>query len=76
MATSLSISNGCLLYGARVIIPLSLQRQVLQILRLGHFAVQPMKQLARTAVYCPRMDEDVKSMCQECFQCAEDQNKS
>ena len=37
---SLSTSEGCLFYGARVVIPISLQRQVLEILHLGHFGMQ------------------------------------
>ena len=48
---SLAITDGCLFYGARVVIPVSLQAQVLEILHLGHFGMQRMKQLARTAVY-------------------------
>lgn len=46
LCTSLSVYNRCLLYGARIVISLSLQRQVLQILHLGHFGTQRMKQLA------------------------------
>ena len=37
ICNSLSVSNGCLFYGTRVVIPLSLQPQVLEILHLGHF---------------------------------------
>ena len=51
LENSLSVTNGCLLYGNRVVIPASLQRGVLQILHLGHFGMQRMKQLARTAVW-------------------------
>ena len=70
----LSTTNGCLLYGSRVVVPESLQRQVLSILHLGHFGIQRMKQLARTAVYWPRIDEDIKRQCQQCGSCAEHQN--
>ena len=58
ISDSLSVCNGCLLYGSRVVVPLSLQKQVLAILHLGHFGIQRMKQLARTAVYWPRIDVD------------------
>ena len=51
LAISLSTAYGCLLYGSRVVIPPSLRPQVLQLLHLGHFGMQRMKQLARTAVY-------------------------
>ena len=56
LAVSLSTAHGCLLYGSRLVIPHSLRPQVLQLLHLGHFGMQRMKQLARTAVYWPRID--------------------
>ena len=37
---SLSVTNGCLFYGSRLVIPASLQPQVLEILHLGHFGIQ------------------------------------
>jgi len=72
---SLSISDGCLLYGSRVVIPLTLQPQVLQILHLGHLGMQRMKQLARSAVYWPRVDADIMVACRQCSSCAEHQNQ-
>ena len=73
-ADHLSITDGCLVYGTRVVIPSSLQSQVLQILHLGHFGMQRMKQLARTAVYWPRIDDDIAQTCRRCTACAEHQN--
>ena len=75
MAVSLSTANGCLLYGSRVVIPPSLRPQVLQLLHLGHFGMQRMKQLARTAVYWPRIDADIVDLCHQCTACAEHQIK-
>ena len=74
IATSLSTSCGCLLYGARLVIPHSLQQQVLKLLHLGHFGIQRMKQLARTAVYWPRIDYDIVDTCHKCYSCAQHQN--
>lgn len=48
-AASLSTIHGCLLYGSRVVVPPSLQPEVLELLHLGHFGIQRMKQLARIA---------------------------
>jgi hypothetical protein len=73
IAESLSTAEGCLLYGTRVVIPLSLQRQVLQILHLGHFGMERMKKLARTAVYWPRIDSDIEEASRQCTSCAEHQ---
>jgi len=71
---SLSLVHGCLLHGSRVVIPTSLQPQVLQILHSGHFGMQRMKQLARTAVYWPRIDADIVNESRCCGTCAEHQN--
>ena len=72
---SLTVSNGCLFYGARVCIPVSLQLQVLDILHIGHFGIQRMKQLARTAVYWPGIDSCIDELSHSCQTCAEHQNK-
>ena len=75
ISMSLSVAHGCLLNGSRVVIPSSLQPQVLQLFHLGHFGIQRMKQLARTAVYWPGIDKDIMDQCQQCSTCGEHQNK-
>ena len=50
-AASLSVTNDCLIDGNRVVISEPMQPQILDILHLGHFGMQRMKQLARSAVY-------------------------
>ena len=56
-------------------VPASLQRQVLEILHLGHFGIQRMKQLAKTAIYWPGIDKKIGEICHACTSCAEHQNK-
>ena len=46
-APSLSVTDDCLINGNRVMIPEAMQPQILDILHLGHFGMQRMKQLAR-----------------------------
>jgi hypothetical protein len=72
---SLSICNGCLVHGNRVVVPSKLRQQVLEILHLGHFGMERMKQLARTAVYWPNINNDIETTCRHCEACAEHQNK-
>jgi len=59
IADSLSVCHGCLLYGARVVIPNKLRRQVLDLLHKYNFGIQRMKQLARTVVYWPNIDSNI-----------------
>ena len=70
IAHSLSVCHGCLLYGARVVIPNKLRRQVLNILHEWHFGIQRMKQLARTAVYWLNIDSDILDLFRQCPTCA------
>ncbi len=71
---NLTVSHDCVFYGSRVVIPKNLQRSILNILHLGHFGIQRMKQLARTAVYWPSIDTDIMHATRGCVSCAENQN--
>ena len=75
IADSLSICHGCLMFGNRVVIPSAIRHQVLEHLHLGHFGMHRMKQLARTAVYWPNINEDIEATCRHCVPCGEHQNK-
>ena len=72
---SLSICHGCLIHGSRVVIPQSLQSKALDLLHLGHFGMERMKQLARTAVYWPGIDAAIEMASRRCDSCGEHQNK-
>ena len=53
----------------------TLRSQVLKLLHEGHFGIQKMKQLARTTVYWPNIDNDIVDLCRSCTSCAEHQNR-
>ena len=74
-STELSITEGCLVYGGRVVIPYSLQKQVLSELHTGHIGMVRMKATARSFVLWPALDRDVESIVKSCFTCQEQQNK-
>ena len=73
-SSSLSVVDDCLINGNRVVIPEAMQKQILDILHLGHFGMQKMKQLARSAVYWPHIDSQIEDTCRCCTACAEHQN--
>ena len=74
LADSLLTEGGCLLYGARIVIPRRIQSQILTLLHLGHFGINRMKQLARSVVYWQGIDKDIEHLCRSCTSCAEHQN--
>ena len=71
---SLTVSYGCLFFGSRIVIPESVRSKVLDLLHLGHFGMQRMKQLARSVVYWPHIDKDIERVARSCSSCAEQQN--
>ena len=62
----LSLQDGCLLWGSRVVIPHSGQQYVLQQLHEAHPGVTRMKQLARTIVWWPGIDQDIECRNNDC----------
>ena len=66
----LSIQNGCVLWGTRVIVPSKLRPALLQELHAGHAGSSRMKELARSYIWWPGLDkdlEDVSSSCSDCL---------
>ena len=58
-----------------VVIPASLQDQVFNLLHLVLFGMQRMKQLARSALYWLRIDQDIERISRQCTVCAEFQHQ-
>uniref|UniRef100_A0A8C5PEH0 Gypsy retrotransposon integrase-like protein 1 n=1 Tax=Leptobrachium leishanense TaxID=445787 RepID=A0A8C5PEH0_9ANUR len=69
----LSVREGCLLWGERVIVPPALQKPTLQILHEGHPGIVRMKQKARGHVWWPTLDEDIGNYVAACSGCAQAQ---
>ena len=61
-------------YGSRIVIPDAHKKQVLDILHLGHMGMHYMKQLARSAVYWPHIDENISALVRGLTSYAEHQN--
>ena len=74
LENSLTVDNGCVFNGSRIVILEVLRRQVLDLLHFRHMGMQRMKQLARSAVYWPHIDENIADLVRGCKSCAEHQN--
>ena len=67
----LSLEEGCILWGYRVIIPLKGQELILIELHKGHVGASRMKALARSYLWWPNLDkrlEDLSSNCDFCLE--------
>ena len=74
-SSSRSMVADCLINGNRTVIPEVMRQQILDILHLGHFDMQQMKHMARSAVYWPHIDSQIEDICKCCSACAEHLNK-
>ena len=66
---SVYVQEGVILYQDRVIIPLSLRRQVLQHLHATHQGTSTMEQRARAIVYWPGMSKNIRNTRETCADC-------
>lgn len=71
----LTISQGCILWGRRVIIPCKLRSRILEELHESHMGIVRTKTLARSYVWWPNIDKDVEQMCNSCAVCQQQRNE-
>ena len=72
--TELSLQDGCIFWGARVVVPPPGRTQIVEELHETHPGVSRMKSLARSYVWWPRMDQDLENKVKTCTQCQTNQN--
>ena len=65
----LSVYQGCILWGSRVVIPEDCRGHVLYQLHEGHPGVARMKNLARMYVWWPGISTDIETTVRQCQQC-------
>lgn len=65
----LSLEQGCLTWGSRVVIPHILQGYVLALLHAEHPGTVRMKMLARGLVWWPGLDADIENVVKNCNIC-------
>jgi hypothetical protein len=67
----LTIMQGIILWGLRVVIPTGLRKELLAELHAGHFGIVRMKSLARQFVWWPGIDKDITTLALNCHSCRE-----
>ncbi|XP_058449020.1 uncharacterized protein K02A2.6-like [Malaya genurostris] len=67
---ALSVIEGCLMYGERMVIPQAYRKRVLQQLHKGHPGVERMRSIARQYVFWSNIDDDVAKTVGKCNDCA------
>ena len=67
----LSLLDGCILWGTRVVVPPPGRTRVLEELHETHPGVNRMKSLARSYIWWPHMDADIEELVRSCQVCQE-----
>lgn len=67
----LTVEGGCVMWGYRVVIPISLRSKILYELHNTHLSMVKMKTLARSYVWWPKMDKDIEDLVKSCRLCLE-----
>lgn len=67
--SEISEDRGCLLWGYRVIIPVSLREVVLTELHKSHFGIVRMKEIARSYFWWPAVDAEIETITKNCIIC-------
>ena len=65
----LSVQQGCLLWGSRVVVPPNLRQKILNELHESHPGVVKMKSVARSYVWWPSIDRDIEHLAKSCSGC-------
>ena len=65
----LTVDQGCVLWGLRVVIPPKFQHRLLSELHVSHPGIVRMKALCRSYIWYPNMDKDIERMVNQCDAC-------
>ena len=71
----LSVLDGIIFKGMRIVIPPSLRSQMLKLIHESHLGIVKCKQRAREVMYWPAMNADVEDTVRKCDRCAQYQSK-
>lgn len=67
--TELSVVNGVLLKGSKVVIPTAMRKEILKRIHHGHLGLNKCRARARSLVYWPGMNADITELIRQCETC-------
>jgi len=71
----LSVENGLLMRGCRIVIPPELQREMLNKIHEGHLGITKCRARARQSVWWPGMSQELEKKVRDCYECCKYQRR-
>lgn len=71
----LSVINGLVLKGTRVVVPSKLRNEMLKKIHAGHLGMEKCKKRAREVLFWPNMNRDVENLVKTCEPCQKHQKQ-
>ena len=65
----LSVANGIILRGSKMVIPATMRSHILKKIHEGHLGIEKCRRRARDAVYWPQMNSDISNLVENCSIC-------
>ena len=71
---TIGIDDGILFKGKQIIVPETMQKDIIHQLHRGHLGVEKTRLLVRDTVYWPKINSDIEKLVKSCSVCQEDQD--
>ena len=75
VASEISVQQGLLMRGGRIIIPPSLRQEILGKIHAGHQGITKCRERARQSVWWPRMSKELENLVKNCTECCREQRQ-
>ena len=73
VAAELSVQNGLLLRGCRIVVPTAMKQDILEKLHTGHLGIVKCRERARQSVWWPGLSTQLVQMIKNCRECCKQQ---
>ena len=70
----LTLEQGCILWGLRVVVPQRYQKELLEELHRGHPGIVRMKEVSRSYIWWPKINEAIEQTVRSCTDCQQVRN--
>lgn len=75
VASEISVQQGLLMRGGRIIIPPSLRQEILGKIHAGQQGITKCRERARQSVWWPRMSKELENLVKNCTECCREQRQ-